>query len=187
MKTLFDAFRKAMLRNPKGSRKEAQDYFLEQMQDDPEAYLEMLAIDYFERMSAVHMVKEERLGVSFGRTGVSRDRIDRQVATLVGRATATARQPMTVAERMERRAESRNQAAAAFEELKVKVRNIVLLDLDLPNGKKLRSATGAECKKAGGFYAEIARHILPTQVVDCHLTEGDLQNIRTRFFQSNAA
>jgi hypothetical protein len=188
---LFDTFRKAMLNSPNGSRKEQQDCFMGMVRDDPVEFLDLLAVDYFERMAAVYMVKQERLGQSFGRTGVSAAKIDRQVATLVGRATAAAKQPMTVAERMERRAESRNQTAAVFADLKERVRtsirNVVLLDLDLPNGKKLREATGAECAKAGGFYAEIARHIMPTQVVDRHLTENDLQNIRTRFFQKNAA
>lgn len=164
-KGLFDVFRDAMMHNPKGSRKEAQDLFIEQMRSDV-VYLDLLARDYFTRMSAAWEVREENLGYSFGRTEVSADKIER-----ASRA----------------REESRTRTASAFAELKARVRDIILLDLTLPDGKVLRHATGAECSKAGGFYAEIAKHIKPQQVVDRHLSEGDLQNIRTRFYQSNAA
>lgn len=159
-KPLFDVFREAMERKPGASRKEALDYFVARMKAEP-VYLEELAVDYFGRMAAAWTVRDEKQGYSFGRT------VDLKVVR-------------------ERRAKSAARAAAAYTDLKAKVRAVVLLDLMLPNGKALRHATGAECEKAGGFYAAVAKHLKPTQVVDRHLTEANLQDIRARFFSRNA-
>jgi hypothetical protein len=190
-KPLFDVFRESMLHNPDGSRKEAQDHFIAAMKSDP-AYLEMLALDYFERMAAYHVVRKDTLGHSFVRTEVSQDRNERIRDSLVNRSAPPPGAPSassveTIETARRKREESAARTAEAFAELKAKVRNIILLDLELPNGKKLRNATGAECKKAGGFYAEIAKHLKPSQVVDRHMSEADLQSIRARFFQTNVA
>lgn len=161
MKSLFDTFRDVMMSNPSGSRKELQDEFIARMIADPENFA-ALATDYFERMAAVWTVHAENpASTSFGRTGVSQDK----VARMVRRDTVEGRQ--------------RTMKAVAA------LRDTVLLDLAMPNGKLLRDANGADCAKAGGFYAEIAKHIKPTQIVDKHLKEGDLQNIRARFYQVN--
>jgi hypothetical protein len=156
---LFDAFRSAMLSNPNASRKEAFEHFLETVKSSP-AYLDALASDYFHRMEA--QWKTEQVGKSVS-----------LVAT-----PATQRRAEISAER---RAESVARAAKADDEVKVRFRAILLLDLTLPNGKRLRDATGAECAKAGGFYTEVSRHLKPTQVVDKHLNEAELRNIQTRF------
>lgn len=39
--------------------------------------------------------------------------------------------------------------------LAAKVRNVVMLDLDMPNGKKLRDCTGGELVKLGGRYQKL--------------------------------
>lgn len=232
-KPLFDVFRGSMMRNPTGSRKEAQDHFVEMMKSDP-AYLDLLAKDYFERMAAVWTVRQEKHGYSFGRTEVSRDKITRTIKsrvpelldtperrtaylsaavetgdaeeiqdaiTIVTQATVepssgnvftdiglpdAERLLMEAEQRREQRKESAERTSAAYTALKSKIREVLLLDLELPNGKLLRHATGAECTKAGGFYGEIARHIKPAQVVDRHLTEDKLQDIKARYFQRNA-
>lgn len=164
-KPLFDVFRDAVMRKPQGSRKEALDWFVVQMKADP-AHLDELARDYFERMSITWTARKEAHGFSFGRTGEAEGKMERARQTReVGKA----------------------RTAAALAEFKASVRNVILLDLTLPNGKALRHATGAECAKAGGFYAEIAKRIKPTQVVDRHLSEMNLQDIRSRYFQRNAA
>lgn len=181
-KPLFEAFRLSMMNNAKGSRKQAKDDFISEMKSD-KAYIEMLAGDYFDRMAAVWEVKEGRLGKSFGRTEVSQDKIDRTRATLVSRSQSSASRDDADLKRKN----SEARAKTAFEELKSSLRAVVLLDLEMPDGKPLRYATGAECKKAGGFYSEIAKHLKPSQVVDRHLTENDLQNIKARFYQANAA
>lgn len=194
-KPLFEAFRAAMMANATGSRKEAQDDFLARMKADP-AYLEMLATDYFDRMAAVWTVRADTPSNKvFGRTDVAQGRIDRANTprserpkappTIAAIATATEKMesPALVRRTLE---EAQARTTIAFNEMKAKLRDVILLDLILPNGKALRDATGAECAKAGGFFADVAKAIKPSQVVDRHLSEGDLQNIRARFYQANA-
>lgn len=62
--------------------------------------------------------------------------------------------------------------------LKARVTQIVLLDLILPNGKALRDASFADCAKAGGFFAKIAKKGKPNQVVGKVLTEDQLRALR---------
>lgn len=81
------------------------------------------------------------------------------------------------------REESAKRAERAESALLAEIRPVILLDLELPNGKTLRQSTGAECAKAGGFFAEVAKHIKATEVVDKHLTETDLQNIKRRIYK----
>ena len=176
-KPLFDVFRTVMMNNANGSRKEAQDAFIARMKGDP-AYLEILATDYFERMAAVWTVRTQAPAArTFARTEVSQDKVERM--------SHSRARPVALVRRSKE--EDAARTATIFEEMKAKVRGIVLLDLMLPNGKALRDATGAECAKAGGFFSEVAKAIKPTQVVDRNLTESDLQNIRARFFQANEA
>lgn len=176
-KPLFDVFRTTMMENATGSRKEQLDAFIASMKAHPD-YLDALATDYFERMAAVWTVRTETpASTAFVRTEVSQDK----VARLSHPRAPTA--PVALVRRTTE--ESAAVRAAVFAEMKAKVRGVVLLDLPMPNGKLLREATGAECAKAGGFYAEIAKAIKPTQVVDRHLREADLQNIRARFYQAN--
>lgn len=73
-----------------------------------------------------------------------------------------------------------------YTRLKAEVVDVLLLDLTLPSGKRLRDATGAECKRAGGFFSAVGNHIKGTQVVDKHLSESDLRNIRSRFYQQES-
>lgn len=176
-KPLFDVFRSTMMDNATGSRKEALDDFMGRMKADP-SFLDALAQDYFERMAAVWTVRTEGAGSkAFVRTEVSQDKVERQ-----SHPNAV---PVALVRRTKEEAAERT--ATVFAEMKAKVRGLVLLDLLLPNGKALRDATGDECAKAGGFFSEVAKHLKPTQVVDRHLREGDLQNIRARFYQANAA
>lgn len=133
---------------------------------------------------------------SFGRTEVSQDKVDRQSTPRAERpspaptvpalaaAIAEIKKPELVRRTME---EATARTAIAFNEMKAKLRSVVLLDLLLPDGKALRDATGAECAKAGGFFADVAKTLKPSQVVDRHLREGDLQNIKARFYQKNEA
>lgn len=167
-KPLFDVFRATMMEATADSRKQAQDTFVERMKDEP-AYLEILARDYFDRMAAVWTVRTE----APGRTTFER----------VSHTVASGKPPATLVRRTKEEAALRT--STAFEEMKAKVRGVILLNLVLPNGKALREATGADCAKAGGFFTEVAKALKPTQVVDRHLTESDLQNIRARFFQAN--
>ncbi|MBS9476190.1 hypothetical protein [Ancylobacter radicis] len=177
-KPLFDVFRSTMLETAEGSRKEAQDAFVAHMKTDP-AYFDMLAIDYFERMAATWTVRTETPATAaFVRTGPAQDKIERMSGPRTAPAAALVRRT---------REESAARTAAAYERMKADLRAVVLLNLVLPNGKALRDATGAECAQAGGFFEAVGRAIKPQQVVDRHLTEADLQNIRARFYQNNEA
>lgn len=152
---LFDAFDRGMKSAPDGSRKEQFNHFLETVRSNP-AYLDALATDYFDRMAAQWKIQQVGKGVSL-------------VATAAPQRRA------------ENRAENTARVEKVHADLKARIRATILLDLTLPNGKKLRDATGAECAKAGGFYNEVSRHVKPTQVVDKHLSETDLRNIQARF------
>jgi hypothetical protein len=185
-KPLFDVFRDAMMRKPTGTRKEALDHFLGKVKADP-AYLDELALDYFERMSSSWAAREAPQGFTFGRTPESEQRIERTRQTRETNAGLTVVAGEEIDRRRKARAESAARSAGALADLKARIRDVVLLDLILPNGKALRDATGADCAKAGGFYAAVAKHLKPTQVVDKHLSEANLQDIKARYFQRNAA
>ncbi len=159
-KPIFEVFREALERKPGASRKEALDYFVAKMKANP-VYLEELAVDYFQRMSSAWAVRDEKAGYAFGRKG-----------------------PVDIDMERKKRAERAARRTAVEARMTAQVR-VRLLDLTLPNGKTLRHATGADCAKAGGFYAEVAKHLKPTEVVDRHLTEANLQDIRARFFSRN--
>ena len=63
------------------------------------------------------------------------------------------------------------------EQLAARVKRSVLLDFLLPDGKRLADATFAECRKAGGWLARVARRGKPKQIVGALLSEEDLQAI----------
>lgn len=178
--SLFDEFRAVMMETANGSRKEAQDAFIERMKADPDNF-EALARDYFDRMAAVWTVRSlSRNDKSFGRTEVAADRS----ARLRGPRDERPAKPIELVRRTREEAALRTERV--FEEMRANIRNVVLLDMPMPNGKLLRDSTGADCVKAGGFYAAVGKAIKPQQVVDRQLTEGDLQNIRARYYQSNS-
>lgn len=145
--TLFEAFRNAMRG---GNRKDGKSAFVKEMMSDP-YYTELLADEYFERMSNTY----KAVGTENNYAVVREDRKG-----------------------------WRGQTHSRF---KAKIADILLLDLTLPSGTKLRDATGAECKRAGGFFNAVGSHLKPTQVVDKHLSESDLRNIRSRFYQQENA
>lgn len=74
-----------------------------------------------------------------------------------------------------------------LDEVKTSIRNFLLLDLIMPNGKAARHNTGAELARAGSFWTEVSKKLKPTQVLDRHMTEDQLKDIRARYFQRNAA
>lgn len=157
--TLFDVFRTSSLNDPSASRKDAFELFLIEIKREPKL-IRALAEDYFYRMAA--QWEPQKVGKSF---------------TLAATPATQRRVEMTV----ERRRESAERTQKAVADLKVRIRAVVMLDLVMPNGKMLRHCTGAEMAKFGGMFTEVSRHLKPTQVVDKHLNERDLQEIRSRF------
>jgi hypothetical protein len=55
-----------------------------------------------------------------------------------------------------------------------RVTKIVMLDMQMPNGKKLRDCTGYECTKFGGMFVAIGQRIGAAKIVGDVLTEADL-------------
>jgi hypothetical protein len=84
------------------------------------------------------------------------------------RASATRR-------KTKRMAQQHRDAVSA---LTSKIKNLILLDLQLPNGKKLRNCTFAECSAAGGWFKLLATRGRPSEVVGEVLTEDDLRKLR---------
>jgi hypothetical protein len=64
-----------------------------------------------------------------------------------------------------------------------RLQRIVLMDLILPTGKRLRESTGDDCAKAGGWLRAIARVVNPTEVVGAVLNE---EQVREMFDQRDA-
>lgn len=157
---LSDAFRNAMLNDPKASRKEAFKHFLETVRSNA-AYVDALAEDYFYRMAANFEPMETGKG-SY---------------SLVG-TPATKRRAEQSAER---RADSAARVAKAERELKESIRPFIWLEMLMPNGKKLRHCTGAELAKFGGVFYTLSHKLKPNQVVDKHLSESDIRNVASQF------
>lgn len=153
---MFEAYRNAVMRNPDASRKEAFGYFLTEMQRDPQ-YLVKLAEYYFDHQYANWQPTASGKGST----------------TLAATPTQQRRQEKIAA----RREEGKKLVAKEVE----RQRSVLLMNLQLPNGKRLRDATGAECAKAGGFYTEVSRHLKGSEVVGKQLEEKELQNIYSRF------
>lgn len=80
-----------------------------------------------------------------------------------------------------RRPPTKSQIAAerrAVEVLTRRMGTVKLMDLMMPNGKKLRDCTLAECGTFGSWFRMIATKGKPSDIVGKVLTEADLQKIR---------
>lgn len=83
-------------------------------------------------------------------------------------------------QRRDRREEQQQRAQArAIEarELANTVKEIILLDMVTPSGKKLRDLTGRECGGLGGWFAKLADKVKPTQKVGSVFTETALREL----------
>lgn len=160
---LFDAFRHAMLNNPKASRKEQFAEFLETVQSNP-GYLDLLAEDYFYRQSQTWEAKEIEPGSH----------------AIVGTPAMQRRTEAAI----ERREESAKRVERAQAELAASIRPFIWFEMLVEiNGKqkKLRECTGAELKKLGGAFLELSTHLKPTERLDSKLSEKDIRNVFARF------
>jgi hypothetical protein len=57
---------------------------------------------------------------------------------------------------------------------------IALLSITMPSGKTLAQSTGAECVRAGGWFAAIGKRIKPSEIVGSVLDEQALQRMFKR-------
>ncbi|XUM19751.1 hypothetical protein ACRAVF_18980 [Bradyrhizobium oligotrophicum S58] len=162
--SLFSMFERALKNDPNGSRKSQFDAFFDEVQANPAA-VEQLAKDYFDRNYAQWEITQSRSGS----TGLA----------------ATAKAQETALRRQEAAAETRQLAQETVSRIVNTIKKIVMLDLIMPNGKKLRECTFAEVARFGGMFTDIGKEGKPTQVIDKHLSEADLQSIRARWMLKN--
>lgn len=78
----------------------------------------------------------------------------------------------------QRTAEDMEQERRAIGALVNLVKNVVLMDIVLPNGKKLRDCTFAECSAAGGWFKLVATKGKPSELVGKVLSEEQLRLVR---------
>lgn len=76
--------------------------------------------------------------------------------------------------------EVREQRARMAKRLADKVSRVVLMDLVMSTGKKIRDCTFAELRREGGWFLAISKLGRPNEIVGKKLTETDLFNVRMR-------
>lgn len=161
---LLDIFQRSLRNDPDGSRKDQFKAFLKEVREN-DALIVQLAEDYFDRF--YHRFKNDE-----------KDGSNQVVGTSVEERRAAA-----IAARQEREAQIETMAQARVNRVMEQVKRVIMLDLIMPNGKKLRYCTFAEVTKFGGLFADIGKCGKPTQVIDKHLNEADLQNLRARHLE----
>jgi hypothetical protein len=82
-----------------------------------------------------------------------------------------ARQRATPEQRTTRREETRQKA----KQLAVRARELILLDMLMPNKKRMRNCTGAEMKEFGVAYFEIAKRVGDENTVGTVLSEPEVK------------
>jgi hypothetical protein len=79
----------------------------------------------------------------------------------------------------QRRQANRNSGATAQTALKERIHReaqVILLDLEMPNGKQLRACTGTECRTFGGWFGKLAVKAGKNQIGTV-LSEGEVRKI----------
>jgi hypothetical protein len=69
----------------------------------------------------------------------------------------------------------RDPAVAAA--LVASIRTTILLDLLMPNGKRLRDCTGTECSQAGGWLVQVGTRIGSDGIVGERMSEAELRDL----------
>ena len=75
---------------------------------------------------------------------------------------------------------AQKQKAAAVEQLKERIHQeskIILLDLLMPNSKRLADCTGAECGRFNGWMAQLANTVPPNKTVGSVLSEDQIYQL----------
>jgi len=82
--------------------------------------------------------------------------------------------------REERTAQKRQHAAQIRSRVTERVREQaekMLLDLEMPNGKRLRDCTGNDCARFGGWYKRLADKVGPRKLIGDVLSEQDVRKL----------
>lgn len=93
------------------------------------------------------------------------------MASTLDRSTVTVRKSKARA-KATRRAEKR-----LVESLVQRVAKVAFLELTMPNGKKLRQCTFADCGAFGGFYKRLALKGKPSEIVGKKMTDEDIRSL----------
>jgi len=94
--------------------------------------------------------------------------LDLNINALTGRSTR----------KKSRSKAARQQLQAEVDEIRQEIRtSLMFLNLVCPNGKQLRHCTGADCKKFGGWYLTLAKHVPAKKEVGTQLTEQQVGEI----------
>lgn len=75
-----------------------------------------------------------------------------------------------------RRAQVEEIKAAAVKRIRQEAA-IILMDMQMPTGKRLRDCNAVECKKAGGWHIKIAAKLKPGQTVGSVFSESQLRKL----------
>lgn len=73
------------------------------------------------------------------------------------------------------RVQGKLKAGEVATEVKESMTKLVLLDMVMFNGKKLRDCTGSDCRKGGGWLTSLSLVIKPNQKVGSGLSEDQVQ------------
>jgi hypothetical protein len=79
----------------------------------------------------------------------------------------------SAAERAERKTEALKEAAVMAET----TRQVILLDMVMPNGNPLRDCTDKDCAKAGGWLSKVAAKLKPGEKVGDVLSETEVRRL----------
>jgi hypothetical protein len=155
-------FERVLKNNPDGSRKEHFATFRDEVKAHPTAIDDIIA-DYFDRVYATRKIEKIGDSHSVVFSAPERQRIEDVVA------------------RREARESAKKDRDDRVQGLVAKVHQVVMLDLPMPNGKKLRHCTFAETKRFEGFFGKLSKHGKPTQTVGNELNEADIRNLYSQF------
>jgi hypothetical protein len=71
----------------------------------------------------------------------------------------------------------KQQTRTEVERRKREIESLILLNLQMPNGKLLGECTGSECKRFGGWYVEIAKVVPAKKLVGDVLNETEIRKL----------
>jgi hypothetical protein len=97
--------------------------------------------------------------------------------TFTNLCTAIDKHRETVRKSRARAKAIRRAEARLVESLAQTVAKVAYLELTMPNGKKLRNCTFADCGAFGGFYKRLALKGKPSEIVGKKMTDEDIRNL----------
>lgn len=134
--------------------------------------------------AAFHHREAKRLLLNEGYEEYLDDALTRIIALEYGNAIRAVATPSKkdiqarVASAAKAKAKEDDKMAQAKTIIGARIAKFIVLDLTMPNGKKLRDCTGHECTKLGGLFATIGKRVGATKTVGDVLSEEDLAGMQ---------